>query len=455
MHNYHDKREQKIKWEEQNLAPWAYLSKYAAERLHPEADDDYRTRFQRDRDRVLTSTYFRQLSDKTQVYVYFHSDIFRRRLTHTLEVHRLAITLSDYLFTNNDLVSAIAYGHDLGHVPFGHAGENAIKNNTSLTNFNHTEQGLRVIDFLVDDYYETKSIFGLNLTNEVRESILKHSGIRSRIFDKYKDRKIMPSEVPPIEGQIVQMADLIASLISDFEDAVNARIIDVEYIKEEMDFIKEYIKIYSKNTIEQGTIKNLYEFRSKLTWALMQDVILTSLEMLQCIFGGYYESFMQNKKRPDISSDDVNHLVRYKAGRIRVDDGKYIQGWDDPNIVHLSKMGCKIADKMWELRKEKIWNSTLVERMNRKAYHVVSELITIFKDNPKLMYHNNMPYNKKYLQEKYKNTNEKIDYYETIKIKNNDSLDRIVVDYIASLSDMTAIDDYKRLTDPSRRSIVW
>lgn len=454
-------RDERYEWEKEYLAPWAYLSEYAEDRLHSEGDDEYRTRFRRDRDRILTCSYFRQLADKTQVYTYSHSDLFRRRLTHTLEVHRLSLTLCDFLGTNEHLVSAIAYAHDLGHVPFGHEGERVLRQHTSLANFSHAAQGLRVVDFLIDKYYESKGFFGLNLTNEVRESMLKHSGIEQTILDKYANSHIHPRVAPPVEGQIVQTADLIAALISDLDDAISTGLLEVSEIAQH-EVVKEHIKKYPKggNEKKDPVISDLHSLIDKLTWSLMQDAIVTTREILTTGFLGGHE-FYEGKKVKH-SKNLVKEYIRDNPRKLIPDiENVYIlKEWGFyPSVVRLSALGQAVARVIWKIREKSIWNSSLVSRMNHKASLVVCELIKLFRGQPQLMYHCHMPYAEEYLQKKYKL--EDIDFYKVRSInfytarskKTKAALDRIIVDYIASLSDMTAIDEYQRLTDPSRRPV--
>lgn len=454
-------KDERYKWEEKYLAPWAYLSEYTEDRLHSEDDDKYRTRFRRDRDRILMCAYFRQLTDKTQVYTYSHSDLFRRRLTHTLEVHRLSLTLCDFLGTNEHLVSAIAYAHDLGHAPFGHEGERALREHTMLTNFHHAAQGLRVVDSLIDVYHKAKGFFGLNLTNEVRESILKHSGIGQKTFDDHANSHIHPHVAPPIEGQIVQTADLIASLISDLDDAISTGLLEVSEIAQDHT-VKEHIRKYPKggNKKKDPVISDLHSLIDKLTWSLMQDAIDTTREILTTGFPGGHE-FYEGKKVKH-SKCLVIEYIRDNPQKLfpNIKNFYILKEWGcHRSVVRLSALGQAVARAIWEIRKKRVWNSTLVSRMNHKASLVVSELIKLFRGQPQLMYHRHMPYAEDYLQEKYKledidfNKVRLIDFYKERCEATKARLDRIIVDYIASLSDMTAIDEYQRLTDPSRRPV--
>jgi len=191
------------------LAEQATLSCESKGRLIPEEECDLRPAFQHDRDRIIHSKAFRRLIHKTQVFLAPGGDHYRTRLTHTLEVSQIARTISKSLFLNEDLTEAIALGHDLGHTPFGHAGE-AVLNRIVSNGFRHPEQSLRVVDKLE----------GLNLTMEVRDGIIKHSKRGGPILPDDKD--LLPMT---LEGQVVRIADSIAYLNHDLDDALRAKVI--------------------------------------------------------------------------------------------------------------------------------------------------------------------------------------------------------------------------------------
>lgn len=180
----------------------------------PEPEHQYRTAFQRDRDRILHSKSFRRLKHKTQVFLAPEGDHYRTRLTHTLEAAQIARTASRALFLNEDLTEAIALGHDLGHTPFGHAGESAL-NEVYAPGFRHAEQSLRVVDLLEQRHTGP----GLNLTFEVRDGILNHSKGKS-VLDGRR-----PERAATLEGVLVSVCDAIAYINHDIDDAVRAGII--------------------------------------------------------------------------------------------------------------------------------------------------------------------------------------------------------------------------------------
>jgi dGTPase len=195
------------------LAPSATFSESAV-RLRLEEPSDVRTEFQRDRDRIVHSKAFRRLVHKTQVFVAPTGDHYRTRLTHTLEVTQIARTIGRALHLNEDLIEAIGLGHDLGHTPFGHAGEMALSE--FLPNFRHNEQSLRVVDMLEKDGH------GLNLTNQVRHGIVHHSKPDDELSASFTGVSAS------LEGEAVRFADAVAYINHDWDDAVRAGIVTNE-----------------------------------------------------------------------------------------------------------------------------------------------------------------------------------------------------------------------------------
>ena len=196
-------REVTERWEQDNLSPYAALSARSKGRQRPMEPCQIRTCYQRDIDRIVHTKAFRRLMHKTQVFLQPEGDHYRTRMTHTLEVARIARTIARGLRLNEDLTEAIALGHDLGHTPFGHAGERVL-NQILPGGFRHNEQSLRVVDRL------EKEGEGLNLTYEVRRGILCHTG---------------PDRAETLEGQLLRLADKIAYINHDIEDALRGGVI--------------------------------------------------------------------------------------------------------------------------------------------------------------------------------------------------------------------------------------
>jgi dGTPase len=238
-------RERYQEFERLRLSPKAMLSAQSRGRCRPEEECALRTPFQRDRDRILHSKAFRRLKRKTQVFISPLGDHYRTRLTHTLEVAQIARTMARALQLNEDLVEAIALGHDLGHTPFGHAGE-AILDKLLAEGFRHYRQSLRVVEVLECEGQ------GLNLTWEVRDGILKHSKGMGPIVSQNPDK--IPAT---LEGQVVRVADVIAYVNHDLDDAVRAGLLNA-------------------NEIPQPLLKALGDTHSARINTMVVDVIETS-----------------------------------------------------------------------------------------------------------------------------------------------------------------------------------
>ena len=205
-------RESLEQWEKEYLSPYAALSMQSKGRLKEEEPCDIRPVFQRDRDRILHCKSFRRLKDKTQVFLTPEGDHYRTRLTHTLEVSQNARTIAKALQLNEDLVEAIALGHDLGHTPFGHAGERAL-DRVCPYGFSHSEQSVRTVDVL------EKGGVGLNLTYEVRDGIRNHQ---------------TSGEPATLEGKIVRFSDKIAYIHHDMDDAIRGGILTEKDVPKEI-----------------------------------------------------------------------------------------------------------------------------------------------------------------------------------------------------------------------------
>jgi dGTPase len=241
-------REQTEEIERKILHPKACLSSESKGRLRPEKQGEIRTCFQRDRDRIIHSKAFRRLKHKTQVFFAPKGDHYRTRLTHVLEVAQIARTIARALRLNEDLTEAIALGHDLGHTPFGHAGE-AILREIHPGGFDHYKQSLRVIDIL------EKGGKGLNLTHEVRDGVFKHSKGKGRIIPEAK-----ADRAGTLEGQVVRVSDIIAYVNHDLDDALRAGVI-------------------KKTDIPKKILKILGDTHSKRIDTMVKDLIYTSVDL--------------------------------------------------------------------------------------------------------------------------------------------------------------------------------
>lgn len=212
------------------LAPYAAAPAHSRGRSHAEAPPRHRSEFQRDRDRIVHSSAFRRLEYKTQVFISHEGDLFRNRLTHSLEVAQIGRSIARALGLNEDLTEAIALAHDLGHTPFGHAGQHAL--NACMRahgGFEHNLQSLRVVDVLEQRYAEFD---GLNLTYETREGILKHgSRANARTLGELGQRFINRTQ-PGLEAQLANLADEVAYNSHDVDDGLRAGLLDIEALQE-------------------------------------------------------------------------------------------------------------------------------------------------------------------------------------------------------------------------------
>jgi len=264
--------------ERETLAPQAARSADSRGRLHPEPEDDVRPAFQHDRDRIIHSKAFRRLKHKTQVFFAPAGDHYRTRLTHSLEVSQIARTIAKVLQLHEELTESIALGHDLGHTPFGHAGERVL-DTLMPGGFRHYEQSLRIVDILENDGR------GLNLTWEVRDGIGRHS--------KGKDGSpvgVDPSKrAATLEGQVMRVADLIAYVNHDIDDAVRAGVLkDAELPQDAVGVLgstsSARIARMVKDVVTETQAGGLSEIR------MSRDVLDATLAMRAFLFDAVYEN---------------------------------------------------------------------------------------------------------------------------------------------------------------------
>ena len=277
-------REQLETRELETLAPQAARSRESRGRLRPEREDDVRPAFQRDRDRIIHCKAFRRLKHKTQVFLAPTGDHYRTRLTHTLEVSQIARTIAKVLRLQEELTEAIALGHDLGHTPFGHAGERVI-DRLMPGGFSHYEQSLRIVDRLENDGQ------GLNLTWEVRDGIAKHSKGKSGA-PVGMDQTVRAST---LEGQIMRVADLIAYVNHDIDDATRAGLLHAS------DLPSEPVAILgSSASIRIGTlVKDVVTetLAGGLSEIRMSDTVLAAvLGMRSFLFEAVYENSIATRE---------------------------------------------------------------------------------------------------------------------------------------------------------------
>ena len=311
--------------EEQSLSKFAVRSCDTKGRQKPLSPCDVRTEFQRDRDRIIHAKSFRRLMHKTQVFLAPEGDHYRTRLTHTLEVTQIARTIARALRLNEDLTEAIALGHDLGHTPFGHSGENVLDKICS-GGFRHYEQSLRVVDVL-------EGGSGLNLTFEVRDGIVNHAG---------------ENEAQTLEGQIIKLADRIAYINHDIDDAVRGGVIAAEsiprYCRELLgnshgDRIHNMIMDVVQSSADKPKVTmsdEMYGAMMELRDFMFQNVYTNSVakaeeEKAKNILVTLFETFM---KQPDILQT-TGLASKVFSGERDVCD--YIAGMTDNYAIYIFK----------------------------------------------------------------------------------------------------------------------
>lgn len=316
-------RVEREKLEHEMLFDFATFADSTLGRNEREEKCNLRTEFQRDRDRIIHSKSFRRLKHKTQVFISPEGDHFRTRLTHTLEVSQIGRTIARALRLNEDLVEAIALGHDLGHTPFGHSGE-AVLNELKRGGFIHGEQSLKVVDFLE----RSDKRIGLNLTGEVRDGILNHSG---------------SGQAKTLEGKIIKFADRIAYINHDIDDAIRAGIISSDSLPRDLTDILGNTSSERINTMIIGIVKKSYgkpivemekeiyeatmELRQYMFKTVYMDSVVKSEEVkIKRLLTELYKYYME-----DLSRIPENHLSLYE-GRVHSDEdivSDYIAGMTD------------------------------------------------------------------------------------------------------------------------------
>jgi dGTPase len=380
-------REEYQRLEERNLAPYAFKSRDTMGRLHPEQEHPYRSCYQRDRDRIVHSTAFRRLEYKTQVFVNHEGDYYRTRLTHTLEVAQIARSIARILRLNEDLTEAIALAHDLGHTPFGHSGEDALKTLMKrYGGFDHNTHGLRVVDMLEERYPQFR---GLNLSWEVREGIVKHS---TAYDNPPKVKQMQPNLSAPLETQVVDIADEIAYDTHDLDDGLTSGLLN-EHALEKVGIFKEGCKIIDK---QYTNIKE--QIRKYQVIKYLINLAVSDLS----------ENSYNNIKRMDIRSADQARRTKKR-------------------IISFSK---PVQQKRLALRnflKKNLYEHYKVVRMSNKAQIFVKELFRVYLVQP-----GQLPPTS----------------YSRIK---QDGVHRVICDYIAGMTDRYAQDEYKKLFQPYER----
>ena len=332
--------------ESQILAPYAMKSRDAGARQYDEPQHEARTCYQRDRDRIVHSEAFRKLEYKTQVFVIFEGDYYRTRLTHTIEVAQLARTLGRNLRLNEDLIEAIALAHDLGHPPFGHAGEEALNSivREAKIQFNHNFRSYEIVTKFEKKYPHFE---GLNLTREVLVGILKHQTVYDMpgvdIPKEYRD------EGPTLEAQIVDMADSLAYLNHDVDDGLTSGCIVEEDLME-------------SRPLAKGGGENRFATAPCLTGTCLG--IRWSNSSLIC-------KSKISWRRPMSAC----RALKFKSAQDVKDHRDYVATFS--HVMHQER------EYLQQLLNEKLYHHWRVERMTAKARRIIRDLFDVYLRNPK------------------------------------------------------------------------
>ncbi len=380
------------------LAPYAAHEATSRGRRYEESGPGYRSEYQRDRDRIVHCTAFRRLEYKTQVFVNHEGDLFRTRLTHSIEVAQIGRAIARSLGLNEDLTEAIALAHDLGHTPFGHAGQEAL--NACMEKhggFEHNLQSLRVVDELEEKYAEFQ---GLNLTYETREGILKHcSAAKARELGELGQR-FLQRQQPGLEAQLANLADEIAYNNHDVDDGLRAQLISLEQLLEVELFAEQY-ELVMHQYPDLGLRRATHEIVRRMINRLVTDLIETS---------------------------------RAHLGHNGVQNALEVRKLEQPMISFSPRMQQLNLELKRFLRKN-LYAHHRVYRMARKTKQVIYRLFDTYMEDLRLLPPEH--HDKAQAAEREVGLTGRA---------------RAVADYIAGMTDRYAISEYHRLFDPTELS---
>tara|TARA_B100000586_G_scaffold267216_1_gene241513 strand:+ start:1699 stop:2850 length:1152 start_codon:yes stop_codon:yes gene_type:complete len=378
------------------LATFAVSATESKGRVYKEDQSDYRSEFQRDRDRIIHCSAFRRLEYKTQVFVNHEGDMFRTRLTHSIEVAQIGRTIARALNVNEDLTEAICLAHDLGHTPFGHAGQDALNNcMKNFGGFEHNLQSLRIVDVLEERY---PNFPGLNLTYETREGILKHCSQKSALELGELGKRFIKNNKPSLEAQIANIADEIAYNNHDIDDGLRANLLNINLLSKSVlfeDNLKEVVKKWK--TLNERQIR--HEVVRRMINYIVSDLIENSRRLIQSYQPGNVDAVRESRQS----------LIKM---------GEFIEK--------------KHNDLKRILRKE-LYEHEQVQLMTEQAKKTIQHLFDAYMKNPILLTDE--------LQERIK---------ENMKSKNERKKARMIADYIAGMTDRFALSEYKRISNQNK-----
>ena len=382
-----------------DLAPYAALDEHCRGRRYAEPKPAYRSEYQRDRDRIVHSTAFRRLVYKTQVFVNHEGDLYRTRLTHSLEVAQIARTIARALKLNEVLSEAICLAHDLGHTPFGHAGQDALNEcMTDFGGFEHNLQSLRVVDVLEEHYAEFD---GLNLSFECREGILKHCSLNNALQLGDVGERFIKRQQPGLEAQLANFADEIAYNNHDVEDGIRAGLITVEELLAVPLFRQYHAEVLAKYPALGPGRRQVYEVLRRMINHLVTDLIDSSAARLE--------------------ASGVRSIADVRA--------------HPGALIGFSESTRELNHALKTFLREHVYKHYKVRRMTSKARRVIRELFDAFFNDPSLM----------------------PDEHEAAGSRLESSQGpagraRAVADYIAGMTDRYAILEHRRMFDPGERT---
>ena len=381
-------REEFEAYEEQWLAPYAMKSRHTRGRQHPEPEDPVRTVYRRDRDRIIHSTAFRRLEYKTQVFVNHEGDYYRTRLTHTLEVAQIAVSIARALRLNEDLVETVALAHDIGHPPFGHAGESALRElMKGHGGFDHNIQGLRIVDLLEERY---PSFRGLNLSWEVRESINKH---RTAHDEPGFTAALDPDVSPLLESRVADLADEIAYDNHDLDDGLTSGLLR----EEELCGLRLWDE--ARAAVEAKSPGMSPEIRK-------YQIIRTLI----------------NRQVTDLIQASARQL-----GRRQIHSVEDVRACREPLLLFSEEMQA-LRTPLRRFLTTHFYHHYRVVRMSDKAKRFIGELFQVYLEKPKQL----------------PNTTR-------LRVERGEPTERVVCDYIAGMTDRYCLEEYKKLFDPFER----
>ena len=370
-----------------NLASFSELLETSKGRFFFETDDLNRTCFMRDRDRIIHCSAFRRLKYKTQVFVYHEGDYYRTRLSHSIEVSQLARSIARIFKVNEDLAEAIALAHDLGHTPFGHAGEDAL--NECMEDhggFDHNLQTLRIVMFLENKYLKFK---GLNLSIETIEGLLKHNGpldnldlVNNLIGIKNLKNKINFNTYPSLEAQISAISDDIAYNNHDIQDGINANLFKLEELVE-ISFFKDIYKNY-KNKINKKNYKiATYQIIRDSIDLMIKDLISNTKKNLV---------FSKIKTLKDINK--TNFLIVDFSDDIKNSDNEIryflkTKMYNNKKVLKKNNKGKSIVRKLFEKIKLNPRKFISKEELSKDKYRAISDFISGMTDRYAINLHRN------------------------------------------------------------------